>query len=316
MRILFALQVLISIGVSAQNLVTNPGFETYAGCPNTYNQVSLATGWKPSYQNNVGSTHTEFLNSCAGSFSSGFGAPLNVWGNQSPATGSGYMAIATMAPSIAADYRENIFSLLKEPLKIGTAYRISFKVSLSDNCRKATNNMGLKFSTTPTFLVNDTSHLRSETIVTSQTDWILIADTIIADSSYKYVAIGNFHTDINTLTQTVCSSCPFQHSGYYFDDVEVTPVSLASVVDQNKQSGYTLFPNPTDKFATILSSKPIENTSVMITDLTGKTVLDEMQVNVSGNKFLLDLSGISAGVYLIVISNNYSSESIRMVISR
>lgn len=308
--------LLLSLQSIGQNLVPNPGFEMYSACPTTYNQVLNATGWQQSNQNNSGSTHSEFLNSCAGSNSNGFGAPLNVWGNQAPASGQGYMAIASMAPTISSDYRENIYIQLSSNLEIGKTYKISFKASLADNSKNATDKIGLKLSTTPTFLINNQSSLYSSAVVGSQLSWTLLSDTIVADSAYNYVAIGNFFDDANTVIQNVCSSCPYQHIAYYFDDIEVVPLSITSVKYGSGKTNWNLYPNPANTHINITSDKSFNNGIITIRNVLGKAVSTIELSEMAGDPISVDVSTLAQGTYFVTMSNDRRSECIKLIISR
>ncbi len=205
----------------AQNHVPNNSFEQKSSCPTTYNQVSLAIGWKPSFQNNVTPHHTEYMHSCNGG---SFSAPSNVWGNQVPSTGQAYMGMATLSNAIATDYRENIYIQLSTPLQVGVSYRLSYKASLADNVTTASNRLGMKLSTTETFLINNQAHMWTSAVITDKSGWVTVSDTIVADSAYKFVALGNFFTDLNTTVQVVCGGCSLPHCLYYLDDIEVVPL--------------------------------------------------------------------------------------------
>lgn len=208
---------------NAQNLVTNYSFETNSSCPNNYGQVSLATGWFPSWNNNNPQFHTEYLNACGTSL---FDIPGNAWGNQAPSTGQACMAICTTAPTVQTDYRENIYTTLTSPLVVGATYNVSFKISHCDNSQKATNNFGVKFATVPNFPINNVSQVYSTNVVTDKINWTTVTDSFIADSAYTYICLGNFMTDANTTMTTSCGSCSFNLHGYYLDDVSVTPVPV------------------------------------------------------------------------------------------
>lgn len=210
----------------AQNLVNNYSFETHSGCPSTYGQVTLATGWFPSSNNNNPQFHTEYLHACGTSM---FGAPSNTWGNQAPATGQACMATCTTAPTVQPDYRENIYTTLTSPLVVGVTYNVSFKISHCDNSQKATNNFGVKFATVPNFPINNVSQVYSTAVVTDKINWTTVTGSFIADSAYTYICLGNFMTDANTTMTTSCSGCSFNLHGYYLDDVEVTAAQLPPV---------------------------------------------------------------------------------------
>jgi len=215
-RLLLVATSLLPALIFAQNYVPNYSFETYVQCPNFYNQVSYCTGWFPSWNNNNPQYHTEYLNACG---TSPFSVPANAWGNQQAATGQGYMATCTGAPSVMVDYRENIYTQLIAPLTVGQLYYVSFKISFTENSQYATNNVGAKFSTVPSFPINNSCQLAEPTVITDTQNWTTISGTFVADSAYGYICIGNFMTDANTLVVNACSSCQFPHRAYYIDDV-------------------------------------------------------------------------------------------------
>lgn len=203
----------------SQNLVPNPSFEIVSSCPNNYNQVSRATGWFPSSNNNNPTYHTDYCNACGTSL---FQVPANTWGNQAAPTGVGYMAAVTMDPGSQPNYRENIYAQLTSPLVIGNTYFVSLKVSHTDNSKYASNNFGAKFSTVPDFPINNICQVYSANIISDKQNWVTISGCFVADSAYKYICLGNFFTDANTLTQQSCPGCQWPLYGYYVDDVSVT----------------------------------------------------------------------------------------------
>lgn len=214
----------------AQNLVPNPSFETFSSCPNNYNQVSRATGWFPSSNNNNPTYHTEYCNACGTSL---FQVPANTWGNQVAATGVGYMAEVTMDPGSQQDYRENIYAQLTSPLIIGNTYYVSFNISHTDNSQYASNNFGVKFATVPNFPINNICQVYSANIITDKINWTTISGCFVADSAYKFICLGNFFTDTNTLTQQSCPGCQWPLFGYYLDDVSVTTSSSNVFISGN-----------------------------------------------------------------------------------
>lgn len=217
----FVIIIFTFCSLNGQNLVPNPSFENFATCPVTYNQVALSTGWNPSFESNVSPHHTEYLHTCN---SGGFSVPSNVWGNQAASSGQGYMAMAMVSTSTAQNYRENIYCQLLNPLVPGRSYSASFKVSSCDDVQVATNRMGLKFSTTQTFRINNIAQISSSAVITDKSGWVTVSGTFTADSAYTFMAIGNFFTDANTDIQITCSGCPLAHGTYYLDDIEVLEI--------------------------------------------------------------------------------------------
>lgn len=204
----------------AQNLVPNWSFEEYNLCPDSWNEVERATGWHKSTNNNNPQYHTDYCNTCG---TSNFGVPNNILGYQQAATGNAYMMQVTLAPSIGANYRENIYIQLIEPLIPGQDYDVHFKISSADDCENTSNNQGVKFSTVPYFPVDGSCQVHAQSIITDKLNWTDISGSFTADSAYAYVCIGNFIPDSQTLTSNSCPSCSSPLFSYYVDDVCVMP---------------------------------------------------------------------------------------------
>src|ERR1051325_2803024 len=108
-KILKYLFLLMSISVTAQNLVPNPSFENYSSCPTAGGQVYKAIGWS-----NCGQT-PDYCNACA--TAANFSVPYNGFGYQPAATGNAYCDLWTYASNQL--YREFIGTFLIQPLVIG-----------------------------------------------------------------------------------------------------------------------------------------------------------------------------------------------------
>lgn len=207
------LPVMASFG---QNLVGNGGFEEFSDCPTYYNQVERCVGWFRATDNNDPEFHTEFLHGCNTGI---FSAPSNTWGSQPPVSGVGYMALNTMSPEIFDDYRENIYTQLLAPLEVGSEYTVRFSISHTDNSQFATNNFGVKLSTSTSFPVDNSATVHFEDIITNNQGWVALSASFIANEAYTHLALGNFMTDANTTVVESCPSCPFDLYAYYLDDI-------------------------------------------------------------------------------------------------
>ncbi len=253
--------------INGQNLVPNPSFENMTQCPMNYGQADFAVGWFKSTVQNSPPHHSDYFNTCG----SIFGVPQNTWGNEPAATGNAYMAITTKVPSMGF-YRENIYAQLNSPLSIGSRYNLSFKLSLCDEFRFASDKMGLKFSTNANMSINNVAQLFAASPVTVQSGWVTLTGQFVADSAYTHIGVGNFFDDANTSEITVCNSCPQAFNLYYVDDISVvlveSPSTPLSSFSSNNQicigSGATFFDLSTNSPTSWLwSVNP--NTGVTIT---------------------------------------------------
>ncbi len=291
----------------AQNLVPNWSFEEYNLCPDSWNEVERATGWHKSTNNNNPQYHTDYCNSCA---TGNFDVPNNILGNQQAATGSAYMMQVTMAPTVGANYRENIYIQLIEPLIPGQDYDVHFKVSSADDCENTSNNQGAKFSTVPNFPVDGNCQVHSQSIITDKLNWMEISGSFTADSAYAYVCIGNFFPDAQTLFSNSCPNCTSPLYSYYVDDVCVMPKNSstsdcstafipARITEVMSSLDYLLSttPNSIDlQFAQPLTS----NTSITLADVEGRQ-LGSTMLNKGTTSYHLANSSLAPGAYLIIL---------------
>jgi len=221
---LFILAVMLQINnVNAQNLVPNPSFEEYSDCPDNGSQLERVVDWFVYY------ISPDFYNGCANS-SSGFSIPENWTGEQCANTGSGYIGIYTYISNPDTLFREIVFSELKDSLTIGNKYFITLSASLSDLSICSSNNIGILFTTnndTSHSILNNFAHMHSISIVTNTSNWVKINASFIADSSYKYIYVGNFFD--NSSTDTIIQTGIYCYSYYYIDDVCVSEDSLTCV---------------------------------------------------------------------------------------
>lgn len=72
-------------------------------------------------------------------------------------------------------------------------------------------------------------------------------------------------------------------------------------IDEISEFEYAIYPNPVIDFMTIKCEERLGTTSLRITDISGKLVLDK-QVNFTSNAVLVDLSNIPSGVYTISLN--------------
>jgi hypothetical protein len=208
----------IAVGGFSQNLVPNPSFEDTVMCPDGGGDVVFAEHWQ------VFRETPDYFNSCASDPL--FSTPYNHFGYQIANNGVAYMGLYTVFND---DYKEIIGVRLNEELEIGKKYFISFKAVLSYNGNGIStcysNNIGALFTTEEYSLnnpmpINNYSHINKQELLNDSINWSSINGSFIADSAYKYIAIGNFfdiaHTD------TVQFQYPGKAAYYYIDDVCVS----------------------------------------------------------------------------------------------
>jgi hypothetical protein len=274
--------------------VPNWSFEDTISCPANLDQVSKSVGWS-SYKSTP-----DYFNSC----SSGFvGVPANNFGYQYARNGVAYSGIHTYhAP------HECIGIQLSSPLTIGQTYYGSFYVVRAlggiPNCNIAVNKIGMKATTTQysasmPIAINNYAHIFTDSIISDTLNWVRISGSFVADSSYRYLSIGNFFNDSATTAFYYDTTSVFAY--YYIDDVILSEdsnccIGIAepnSTVDQIK-----VFPNPTRNWIFIDGRNIVK---VSIYDLLGNIRLVQDILFAPTTK--IDISQLNTGIYLIHIES-------------
>ena len=212
-----------------QNIILNPSFEYFTSCFTGGGQINLAFPW---YDPNSGTS--DCYNECSSNQNAS--VPNNYIGSQYPRTGSGYAGFGISFQGIFS-VREYIAAPLKDSLKPGTTYCVEFYVSLGDSSLYGANGIGVHFSK-DSISHGDWSEpmpfipqIEEEDVVIDTSGWVLISGQYIAEGGEKYIAIGNFRTNSNTLIDTVYSN-GFQICGYYYiDDVFVGKCADSKATD-------------------------------------------------------------------------------------
>lgn len=298
-----------------QNLVPNFSFEERDSCPTLGDQVEFSVGWSK-YSNSASTP--DYYNTC--SSPNTYGIPQNL-GNfqQDNRNCNAYMGLITFG--VSGNDREHIGVELSQPLILGEKYFLSFYTVMGEDLIAGiqfgmpSNNIGIRLSTVPydqsnPFPIDNVSHLRSAPVITDSTNWALITGSIIADSAYKYLVLGNFYNDLNTDTlQYNCGICLNTESYYLVDDVCVSLDSalcnggIASLpcnlsLEENvigKQ--ISIFPNPTVDFFIIKNDNAQSSFNITIFNAMGQ-VLERIE-NVTFNNSQIDISNYNNGLLLI-----------------
>ena len=237
-RILFIILVLFSVvkGDAQINYVLNPSFEEYSACPNSLDQINLATHWT-SLDTLVSFDSFYYYGTCAGEYCNacadvgGVGVPIGSWYYQYAHSGNG-MVQAVMCNVDNSDYlegRDYTHGHLSKSLRVGIQYCVSFYVVREQQSVFAINNIGAYLDDGSINIGNyycgspQTAYVPQvmETdIITDTLYWTKVQGSFIANGTERFITIGNFkdneHTD--TLNMHYGTS---EFSLYLIDDVSV-----------------------------------------------------------------------------------------------
>ncbi len=219
-------------------MVYNPSFEEHTICPQRIDAIGTMQGVDAWWQPTKGSS--DYFHSCGGRECL---VPRNKMGFQEPHSGQAYCGIYCSKEN----YREYLQTELKEPLKAGRRYQVSFWVSLADKSPHAIATLGVLFTpdrigdTTWNILTkNDVTDLGSgqkQVIATHYTpqvanpsryvliymdQWNKISGEFTATGGEKYLTIGNFNSfNHSTVVETHADNTVLSGAYYYIDDVSV-----------------------------------------------------------------------------------------------
>ena len=214
--------------LSGQNLVPNPGFDELSACPTDFSQIALAAPWFSAWKT------PDVYNACSGNDrltvpQGGIGSNSHY---QPQRSGEGYAGIV-----VYADFtNENILEYIETPLltamKGGTPYYIEFYVAPDINPQKSwtyTDAIGLAFTENeyheevkPHEAMSLTPAIEhTGTLIRDTMGWTRISGCFNAVGTEKYLVIGNFRNEKETLIDTQDPET-YPHVNYFFiEDVLV-----------------------------------------------------------------------------------------------
>lgn len=225
-KMIYILVSLISFGSIAQvNLVPNPSFEQIDGKIKEGGRIDLAYPWMSATLKQVDLYSNE-------SKSDEFSVPKNAYGEEKAQEGNNYVGINFYGYR-GRSPKSYLQTQLNKELEAGKKYCVKFYVSFSDRSKYASNNLGAHISN-EAISSNDEGDLnfkpqilkmRNSPII-KQFDWTPICGTYEATGGEKFITIGNFFSEENTVTERVKQSREFtgaqKMDGYYYlDNVSV-----------------------------------------------------------------------------------------------
>jgi len=287
-----------------QNLVLNPSFEDTITCP----IGTWAMQCRYWYSASVGSP--DYFSEQPDIFCSTSYVPQNQVGFQYARTGIAYVGlgpfVSTTFPSFA-NRREYIGGGLSDTLKHGHEYCVSFYVSVAEEFKYVVDGIGLYLSVDSAVDYTINTNLSfvpqisnpSGNIIYDTLNWVQISGTYIANGGEKYLTIGNFNDDINTLVDS--TSGTLMGAYLFIDDVSVVDCTVGINEIENHQLQFFISPNPVDYELRI--KYEFTNATLEITNVLGNVVLIE-SVKSDEKNIKINVSNFSKGVYFVKVFND------------
>jgi outer membrane protein OmpA-like peptidoglycan-associated protein len=230
-----ALLLVLTIGgvtelrAQVENMVINPGFETYETCPQDYTFMDkshrLIPGWTyPSF------TTPDYFNRCS---SGEVKVPDNFAGYSEPKDGNGYMG--AILSGTDRDFREYIQGSLKTPMEAGQKYCVSFWYKLASGSKFAVDKLAVNFvkeevaNDNKTYLPLKAQLNNTEGLFLDNTEeWRQFCMVYTAEGAERFFVVGNFNNYNNT-NYVVTGKDTKNKKGkayayYYFDLFEIRPL--------------------------------------------------------------------------------------------
>ncbi|MBL0050639.1 MAG: T9SS type A sorting domain-containing protein [Bacteroidetes bacterium] len=310
---LLVLILFATILLGQPNLIPNPSFEQYYSCPNNNQQVDTCIGWHSLMFT------PDYYNKCSNVFASSI--PDNISGYQDTYDGDGYMGLISYFEYTF--WREIIGAKLLDTLIIGNEYNFSMRISRGNwvygaNNITASNKIGVRLSTNEiisfdTIDINNTSQLYTNTIITDSANWFLLSWNFIADSNYKYIAIGNFFDDANTdtINFSIDTIGFYWESGiayYFIDSLNLKCISTICITGNLENLNNDDISNVVNNENLIISSNKSSIFYVDIFNAVGQHLMSKQ----ASNTISIDLSSYKTGVYFVSIRSPYQTKQIKV----
>jgi gliding motility-associated-like protein len=249
----------LSLPIIAQNLVSNPGFESYNACPNN---IGLIT-FEPNYSNfpspqawvsPLQSGSPDYFNTCAAPLSS-VHVPETIFGHQYARSGNAFAGLiawhARKAGSTWVDEnREYLQCKLLQPLQAGQRYCVSFYVSPSVTSNFNYNYVGIdniginlsqyKIDQTTGTTMSIASHIATPSGVyfTDTSNWIKVSEIFTASGNEQWMTIGCFGSGKPAYTPILNAnpSSEYYRAYLFFDDFSIVAITPADTITTSSDS--------------------------------------------------------------------------------
>jgi hypothetical protein len=242
---------------------------------------------------------------------------MNFFTYQEPFEGVSCAGMYTYLENGSTEYREWIMAPLLEPLEVGQTYYCSFRANAAFGGNHtypqhwlANDKVGMRFTTTamPPWNVGDPfplppnqAHMIYPQILADTMGWTLVTGSFVADSTYRYVMIGQFFS--NLLTDTLQFSpegVPWYWLPRAYTLVDAVCVSaslegcdLSQGVGEEQVGGSLLFPNPAQDQLIVGNRAGAE---AQVLDAVGRIL---WQGRISTDRWVLEVGSWARGTYVL-----------------
>lgn len=306
----------------AQNLVANPGFEETDSCT-----FGLGLGALHYWYSAFGTP--DHLQGCQ-PYGTANGLPLNIFTFQQPYEGTSCVGIFTYDGQTGTEYREWIMVPLSDTLTPGQTYYVSFRANAAFNGNGmnpqnwlASNHLGLLLTTYDRYWVwgddypvaLEQAHVQIPQILSDTVGWTLVSGSLVADSAYTYLMIGNFFSNALTDTLHFASAVPEwgQYSYALVDAVCLSPnpggCDFGQSVGQIGEATSFVYPNPAGNLLVIGDAS---GRSATVVDILGQEMWNS---SINHERFALDVESWARGAYVLHVRSKKGVQVVKFVLA-
>ncbi|MBC7861681.1 MAG: OmpA family protein [Bacteroidia bacterium] len=230
----------VSLFAQEKNLVMNGSFENTSGKIRSTGTYYLADSISSSNNTTVDLFSKE---ACGHDYD----IPTNYMGTQESKSGNNYAGIIAFYADDAGvfktkpgyrKYSEYIQLSCNAPLVAGKAYTVSYAISLAEKSAYAVSGFGIYFSKEKTDVKNNAFlKIVPQAVsfaILGNTEWTTLTGTYVASGGERYLTLGCFQNEMDTLKIIAANTNNSRKAYYYIDDVsvieEINPLKDLSMV--------------------------------------------------------------------------------------
>jgi len=237
------------------NLVLNPSFEQFDGCPNTWNEADSAKYWdwiNPScnFTSSFNCRGELFTSLCPlTTFSVYYNVPYNIEATyQKPHSGNSYIGTHSVygTPSQLDNRRDYLKGQLTQTLSAGKNYCLKFYYNASNRLQYATNRYGAyvdngnvsNYNCCKDIPILPQAENNPAVFMTDTMNWVRIQGSFTALGNENTITLGNFVDSVTIQYQAFNLMSGSLNPYYLIDDVSL--VSMDSVAFAGYDKGICL----------------------------------------------------------------------------